>query len=1389
MSTVSSIQSELKNLGAASKRHNGELSQSASKSLSILEAASQSYSNDKDAIHSLQKYEDFVSPFIMACSEASAKSCASALQCIQTLATHKGIAVPRLHELLKALMEATQLGLGIQLKILQVLPVMLYEFSAELSGSDIVDLLQVCAVLTEGNKVAVVHNTAFATLQQLINGVFDRTDIDNSGSGSQDLRRIEVTETAGYDVKPHLYDSLMILLDLCNFAEMIPPKFLKIKELPLQFTLDLLELTLSNQAELIHKHEEFSAALRFRVTPMLLRLFSEAPEFPVVLRVVRIFYLLLRQHLSILITESEVILATLASGARQNIEWKKVVCLEVLQGVVVEAQLLHQIYTQFDAEKGRTSIIGDLTSLFADVLSQNHGLLLVSDMTPEILSNISNSDSGSEDGRILSKSCVPNTPVIDMLERKEPPEIKAFYSIFLIVKSANLLTDDVHMLISTKESEADILDTLSTPLLICHSASMSIAMDMDLYRLVVRSIQRLSHAAGIANKVDLRDEFIRLLVQYCRLPEDGTAYLWVIHRCSLCVRALFNLGYALGNQLNTSWTLLTSVIFGLGQDIGTENSSLAAFYGEDKPEYRTINVAFKKLFESTTHLNDQALISLITALGSSNDSIKFKILEFVATINALRFGNADSKCWSTYANILLHKTDSPEQTFVAAETLNDTALVIMQTVVDKIENETKVDKSLGMVLQSECAAINTDDPEVRVMVSEHIFMLLEKYGANISEGWVYVLDYISSVPASNDFDLMHSTFNIVELICSDFLENLLYPQVFNLTLCLDEFSRQNIDLNTAFTATSLFWSVCDYLMKGSNLGADIDSRNIKNEKDLVNIARDKDSSSKKFALWLFAVLKLASISGAASQQQVRTSAIQIFLRLFNAHGNRLPEGVWDVANSLVFPALLDINEKAQFDDLLEVQESRILLINGLTKIITQFFDQLKLVQSFNSFSKHWMSFLENSVQLSPSISLTVYKDLISVLQADEEKSISREVVAKFWLGQNLRPQFSEESPRITAEALTELVKLHLYIKDTVDTTRALEVFTSCALFPYYTTPSVTSKEYSMSALQKEATEHLDSVQLSDFKTLPRFLLLLNKITLSPFVNELDSDKPKYGGISQWAQEKLISVIESFKEPVSQEVMNTLPAITSGMNQIVLNGQNETKATEVILKSLELSDTLERYDKKTLVESFRLILGSSDEYIIGDSDHIRDILKSASRFINILRAKLLDISSWEEVLRILLNYSVLYERSIHNRNYYDKAVCGSDNMEDALRFGTVEPALQIHNTEISFFCLDELYRLTNEGKEYSDISKAYFGLRVRSVLNQYIGDCNLLGQEPMRELIHAEIMKILDQLLTWTSQSSVTDRDVQQLLLLAVSKAHTEVLPLLGKILANINGLA
>ena len=79
--------------------------------------------------------------------------------------------------------------------------------------------------------------------------------------------------------------------------------------------------------------------------------------------------------------------------------------------------------------------------------------------------------------------------------------------------------------------------------------------------------------------------------------------------------------------------------------------------------------------------------------------------------------------------------------------------------------------------------------------------------------------------------------------------------------------------------------------------------------------------------------------------------------------------------------------------------------------------------------------------------------------------------------------------------------------------------------------------------------------------------------------------------------------------------------------------------------------------------------------------------------------------------------------------------------------------------------------------------------MRSVLNQYIGDCNLLGQEPMRELIHAEIMKILDQLLTWTSQSSVTDRDVQQLLLLAVSKAHTEVLPLLGKILANINGLA
>lgn len=61
----------------------------------------------------------------------------------------------------------------IQLKILQALPSLLQNYSAEIRGEPLSAVLQICSGLQNAKNFA-VSNTAAATLQQLVIVVFDR---------------------------------------------------------------------------------------------------------------------------------------------------------------------------------------------------------------------------------------------------------------------------------------------------------------------------------------------------------------------------------------------------------------------------------------------------------------------------------------------------------------------------------------------------------------------------------------------------------------------------------------------------------------------------------------------------------------------------------------------------------------------------------------------------------------------------------------------------------------------------------------------------------------------------------------------------------------------------------------------------------------------------------------------------------------------------------------------------------------------------------------------------------------------------------------------------------------------------------------------------------------
>jgi hypothetical protein len=91
----------------------------------------------------------------------------------------KALPKTRLSQVLEALMQASSAALDVQLKILQALPSLLQNYSAELKGDLLFTALNICFTL-QSSKNAIVHNTSAATLQQLIVSVFDKVVAEDS---------------------------------------------------------------------------------------------------------------------------------------------------------------------------------------------------------------------------------------------------------------------------------------------------------------------------------------------------------------------------------------------------------------------------------------------------------------------------------------------------------------------------------------------------------------------------------------------------------------------------------------------------------------------------------------------------------------------------------------------------------------------------------------------------------------------------------------------------------------------------------------------------------------------------------------------------------------------------------------------------------------------------------------------------------------------------------------------------------------------------------------------------------------------------------------------------------------------------------------------------------
>ncbi|AEO63966.1 uncharacterized protein THITE_2039383 [Thermothielavioides terrestris NRRL 8126] len=746
------LASELANLIQESKRKHNDLRLAAEKSLEELKSLRAS--SEPQFADELAQRPNFVNPFIIACGTKNSKFTGIAIVCLQRLIIARAFPRSKLSQILDALQQATSAGLDVQLKILQGLPALLANYSADVKGELLVTALNICCVL-QSSKNAIVNHTSAATLQQLVFSVFNKVATeDRSGVGSPTVGDVPVQDGT-VSVRAAAMDAYR------------RPEYLRFSGLPQTFGLELIESVLTNHAAIFATHPEQAHILRTKVMPFVINALRGRLNFATSVRLVRILYTIVRRHLSILPSESGDALEILTQLLDQDTTlWKRSLCMEVFRGIFAEHVLLRRIYMLYDAQAGQKSILKNLTATFVRVStekptviglghqstipvatssagpSSDQVMLEASGVTGIIAGSVS---SDGHNTGISSQWSTVRVPCIDQLDKAEAPTIPESYVYSLTLacitslseglakfilpltvpgegrrrrgakqeagrdspapqseepsekleRSAsfkknpvpvNPLTLEGHPLYPEIKVCAALIETCWPAILATCSTFLYAALDSEYYHALVRAFQKFAHVAGLLQLATPRDAFLTTLGKAAVPPNVLTACLnagparpppspappegsgnifsnargllsvdslvspstlgaekqrqhsmdvsgaTLNTRNLLCLRALLNLGIALGPTLGSSWSIVLEtlqqadfVMFFTGKAAGRTplaakgpdpqaEQEASALLANFNTEIRAVETAASRLLESTIDFPNPAFVEIVGAV-------------------------------------------------------------------------------------------------------------------------------------------------------------------------------------------------------------------------------------------------------------------------------------------------------------------------------------------------------------------------------------------------------------------------------------------------------------------------------------------------------------------------------------------------------------------------------------------------------------------------------------------------------------------------------------------------------------------------------------------------------------------------------------------------------
>lgn len=604
---------------------------------------------------------DFITPFLLSCSTRNAKFSTIAIQCLNKLILSRAIPISKLDLLLDAFIEATHLAVDIQLKVLQTLPTLFQIYGEFINNGLVAKLLLICSMLQAPSKIPMVINTSAATQQQIVLSLFDKILEDDKTDVEKEFT-VKIDEDEDLKISSSAFDAYNVLNDLCSLVEHQKPTFLTFKTMSESFGFELLENVLTNYQDVFLSHTELGFLVRTRITPLLLRSFSNHRDFLIIVRVSRIILLLIRTQISILEIEAEVMLSLLTHviSKESNVPyWKKVLSLEIFNAVLSDFDLVKYIFSSYDYHEDKKKIIDGFLSVCSEIVKEPWAtrVLQINDivLVP------------AQEHSITMANSALKIPYIDLLDKNEAPPAPKAYTLYLILSCTNSISEGIGNFIrkistndsntftflnvlsseNHEQSEALQMKTLVTSnaksIVSIGAEFLYASLGNELFHALIRALQKLCHAAGVLGLNAERDSLLMLFsiatisnnlrrnskslsisetivetISHSIAPSPASTpniqrfhQRYLNSRHIICFRALVSLVISLGPTLKKSWKFILSTFQWFDYYLNGPSEYLSFKETPPKPELANTDLksaesSFSKLFESTADYDDEA---------------------------------------------------------------------------------------------------------------------------------------------------------------------------------------------------------------------------------------------------------------------------------------------------------------------------------------------------------------------------------------------------------------------------------------------------------------------------------------------------------------------------------------------------------------------------------------------------------------------------------------------------------------------------------------------------------------------------------------------------------------------------------------------------------------